>query len=158
MKTFKINIPEGYEIDKDESTFEKIVFKKIEKKLITSWEELHSIKGYYVKGDSSIIKKGSGHSQPTHLTNRNIYPTKDQALVAGRILPQLLQVRDYLRDGWEPVIGVENWRVTGKLDIVKGKNVEGFAVFIFTFPTEELAKHFVIYFGAQVQEFYSKLQ
>lgn len=70
MKTFKINIPEGYEIDKDESTFEKIVFKKIEKKLITSWEELHSIKGYYVKGDSSIIKKGSGLKVSTDICNR----------------------------------------------------------------------------------------
>ena len=28
MKEFKIEIPEGYEIDKEKSTFEKIVFKK----------------------------------------------------------------------------------------------------------------------------------
>ena len=28
MKTFKVNVPEGYEIDKEKSTFENIVFKK----------------------------------------------------------------------------------------------------------------------------------
>ena len=29
-KKLKINIPEGYEIDKEKSTFEEIVFKKVE--------------------------------------------------------------------------------------------------------------------------------
>jgi hypothetical protein len=31
MKTFKIEIPEGYEINQEKSTFEKIVFKKNKK-------------------------------------------------------------------------------------------------------------------------------
>ena len=30
-KEFKIEIPKGYEVDKENSTFEKIVFKKVEK-------------------------------------------------------------------------------------------------------------------------------
>ena len=30
QKEIKINIPDGYEIDKEKSTFEKIVFKKVE--------------------------------------------------------------------------------------------------------------------------------
>lgn len=29
MKELKIEIPKGYEIDKEQSTFEKIIFKKI---------------------------------------------------------------------------------------------------------------------------------
>lgn len=37
-KELKINIPEGYEIDKEKSTFEKIVFKKKENKP-RSWKE-----------------------------------------------------------------------------------------------------------------------
>ena len=32
-KEMKIQVPEGYEIDRKNSTFEKIVFKKIEKEL-----------------------------------------------------------------------------------------------------------------------------
>ena len=41
-KKLKINIPEGYEIDKENSTFEEIIFKKIEdplSKLPKTWEE-----------------------------------------------------------------------------------------------------------------------
>ena len=41
-KKLKINIPEGYEIDKEKSTFEEIIFKKVEdpfSKLPKTWEE-----------------------------------------------------------------------------------------------------------------------
>lgn len=37
MKKIKIEIPDGYEIDKDKSTFEEIVFKKSE---VKTWEEI----------------------------------------------------------------------------------------------------------------------
>lgn len=47
-KELKIEIPDGYEIDRENSTFEKIVFKKIESKLPKSWEELKIISGYYL--------------------------------------------------------------------------------------------------------------
>ena len=43
-KELKIQVPEGYEIDKENSTFEKIVFKKVENELPKSWEELGEIK------------------------------------------------------------------------------------------------------------------
>ena len=32
-KEFKIEVPDGYEVDKENSTFEKIIFKKVEKEL-----------------------------------------------------------------------------------------------------------------------------
>ena len=38
-KELKIQIPDGYEIDKENSTFEKIVFKKKENAKPRSWEE-----------------------------------------------------------------------------------------------------------------------
>ena len=44
-KKLKINIPEGYEIDKEKSTFEEIVFKKVEdpfSELPKTWEEYKS--------------------------------------------------------------------------------------------------------------------
>ena len=37
----KIEVPQGFEIDKDKSTFEKIVFKEIENKLPISFEEIN---------------------------------------------------------------------------------------------------------------------
>jgi hypothetical protein len=39
MKTFKIEIPDGHEIDYEASTFEKIVFKPIKVKLPKTWDE-----------------------------------------------------------------------------------------------------------------------
>ena len=39
MKELNIQVPEGYEVDKEKSTFEKIIFKKIENKLPKTWEE-----------------------------------------------------------------------------------------------------------------------
>lgn len=39
MEDLKVNIPEGYEIDKENSTFECIKFKKKKNDFPTSWEE-----------------------------------------------------------------------------------------------------------------------
>jgi hypothetical protein len=50
-KEIKIQVPEGYEIDKDKSTFEKIVFKK---KDINCWEDLEKISGCGITTDCSI--------------------------------------------------------------------------------------------------------
>lgn len=51
-KEIKIQAPEGYEIDKEKSTFERIVFKK--KTIINSWEELQKIKGVFIDYASNI--------------------------------------------------------------------------------------------------------
>ena len=53
-KEMKIQVPEGYEIDKENSTFEKIVFKKVENELPKSWEDLMTVKGYCVDTFSKI--------------------------------------------------------------------------------------------------------
>ena len=54
MKTQKIVAPEGYEIDREKSTIDEIVFKEIKKQLPKTWEELNTIKGWYV--DSYAVK------------------------------------------------------------------------------------------------------
>tara|TARA_R110002126_G_scaffold100487_1_gene231999 strand:+ start:1757 stop:1912 length:156 start_codon:yes stop_codon:yes gene_type:complete len=45
MKDLKINAPKGYEIDKDKSTFENIVFKEINV-LPSSWDDLKEVSGF----------------------------------------------------------------------------------------------------------------
>lgn len=46
MKEINITVPEGYEIDKENSTFECIKFKKrIE---VNTWEDIESVKGFYI--------------------------------------------------------------------------------------------------------------
>lgn len=52
-KEIKIQVPEGYEIDKEKSTFERIVFKK--KKAINCWEDLEKISGYNITTENDIV-------------------------------------------------------------------------------------------------------
>ena len=97
-KEFKIQVPEGYKIDRENSTFEKIVFKKIERELPKSWEELKVVEGFYIDEDSHI------HDCPmvdVLRKNKNVFPTEAEA-EACIALAQLCQLRDRYNDGWKP--------------------------------------------------------
>lgn len=98
MKTLKIMPPEGYEIDREKSTFEEIVFKPIKKQLPKSWEELEEIDGYWVNGLSypSYISL-----RKPHYKDKNTFFTEEQAK-ASISLAQLSQLREVYRDGWVP--------------------------------------------------------
>jgi hypothetical protein len=97
MKEQEINVPDGYYIDKEKSTYDEIVFKKI-LDLADSWEDIFFIQGYYVNDDSEVV---AGAGKTTNDGNRNIFNTKKQAL-ASLALAQLSQLRDIYRQGWEP--------------------------------------------------------
>jgi hypothetical protein len=97
MKDLKITAPKGYEIDKDKSTFENIVFKKLNE-LPKTWEELGCIDGFYV-GTYSIISRS--YSRPCSGEDKNIFATISQAK-ASLALAQLSQLRDVYRAGWVP--------------------------------------------------------
>ena len=47
-KEFKIQVPEGYEIDRENSTFENIIFRKTERKLSKRWEDLPFVEGWFI--------------------------------------------------------------------------------------------------------------
>ena len=97
-KTIEIIAPEGYEVDKEKSSFEKIVFRALpEKGLPRSWEELNNVSGYYVT-DTVGLK---AYSFLTCKTNRNTWPTREEA-EASIALAQLCQLRDRYNGGWKP--------------------------------------------------------
>lgn len=164
--TVSIKIPEGYEIDHKTSTLEKIVFKRIKKenKLITSFDEIESISGFYV----SPYELRPQHYNSTDLflmQEDQVYPTSTQAF-GGRLLPRLLQVRDSLRDGWSPLSHTgEKWSVMPKsFDKKEGycelkaiRSIDSQSGLIFSFQSQELAKHFINYFGDSVLLFYNNL-
>ena len=94
-KTLKITPPEGYEVDKEKSTFSEIIFKKIEPNLPMSWEELGVVKGYFIYQNNvhSVIDKAIDR-------NRNVFPTKEEAK-AMLAMAQLCQLRDAWNGGWK---------------------------------------------------------
>ena len=96
----EIELPEGYEVDNENSNLTNIVFKKIENKLPMSWEELKEIEGWYVGGITSTINY-AGSCETKNNTNKNVFPSKEEA-EACLALSQLLQLRDRWNEGWKP--------------------------------------------------------
>jgi hypothetical protein len=128
MKELKINVPDGYEIDKDKSSFENIVFKK-KSELPKSWEELNYIQGYWVAPHSDINGDGCSDFGQSY---RNRFRTREQA-EASIALAQLSQLRDVYRQGWVP-----DWELsTSKYCVVfVGNNLN---VFVGVYDSEFLS-------------------
>ena len=134
-KEVKIEIPQGYEIDKEKSTFEKIVFKKISENPKT-WEDYCSLmkgkKVYYTCCNNIIISCFSDA--------HNMFATRERAkqFIA---LGQLMQLRDY----W--VRGYKEFKYA--LLVTRNRNIlvydwSGYRTYphILTFPTEKMAEEF----------------
>lgn len=104
-KELKIVAPDGYEIDRENSTLERIVFKKKPIALPKSWEEFCSchprqIGESFIAIDSRVSSNvNSGARLPT--SDRNLLPNYDAAR-QHLALMQLHQLRDYYRQGWVP--------------------------------------------------------
>lgn len=96
MKTLEIQVPEGYEIDKKNSTFEQIVFKKIEKKLPLSVDEINH-RPYYINNEG-YINEYFGHTHKQGIQNVS---TKERA-EAFLALMQLIELRDAWNGDWKP--------------------------------------------------------
>lgn len=97
-KEVKIQIPEGYEIDREKSTFERIVFKK---KGLTYKDVMKTLlsgkKGYFIESQGTIWESNyapENTAEPNAATNRR---QLEQILA----LNKLMNVAKYLNDGWE---------------------------------------------------------
>lgn len=150
MKTeMRIVAPEGYEIDEKNSTFEKIIFKKIEKYSKT-WEEfcarnvIDDANESYINTTSQIERRDCNTIKRNVNFDRNQIPLKFAEPMLA--LMQLLTIREkeYTR-GWEP-----DWKNdkeakysidTYNSDII----INHYANCInrpFSFPTYKMAKEF----------------
>ena len=155
-KKLKINIPEGYEIDKEKSTFEEIVFKKVEdpfSKLPKTWEEYYKLTKGYTSYYGYSINKNTYETKFDGFYNEFFTKERVKQYVA---LGKLLQLRDY----W-----VGNWKINSSslantyliynnvvretvVAKVYGEN------FPLTFPTKEMAEKFKEYFGDLIKKAY----
>ena len=99
-KKLKINIPEGYEVDKEKSTFEEIVFKKVDSlsKLPKTWEEYKSCSRGYVSYFWCTPLKGIETSQFSGSYNEFSTEERVEQYVA---LGRLIQLRDYWTNNWK---------------------------------------------------------
>lgn len=132
-KELNIIPPIGYEIDKQKSTFEKIIFKKIPENPKT-WEDYCSLmkgKTVYYTNCNTITVSGFSDAHDKFATKKRA----EQFIALGK----LLQLRDY----W--VKGYSEFRYA-----VYGDWLDGTAIcdwrenihYPLTFPTEEMAKEF----------------
>lgn len=145
-KEVKIIPPEGYEVDKENSTLELIKFKPVKIQLPTTWEEFcetHPIKQgeSYINNTSIINLLNIGHRNPT--TDKIILPSLECAK-AMLALCQLIQLRKCYNDGWEPDWTNGNeYKYTiyctyGKIVI----GIHNVTYFILSFKTKELRDTF----------------
>lgn len=145
-KELKIEVPKGYEIDKEKSTFEKIVFKKIEPCKPTTWEEYckcaKDCPSYY------------GNPRQTNICETRFDGFYNEFLTEERVkqyvaLGKLLQLHDYWVDSWEK--DSDTIYVIYKNVIMAVMPNSNFPL---TFPTREMAKEFKNCFEDLIKEAY----
>ena len=143
-KEIKIEIPQGYEIDRQKSTFEKIVFKKIDNTPKT-WKEYCRLN--HLK-DSFSPEYGNCSAECFHTGSYDEFHTKERAeqFIA---LGMLLQLRDYWVGDWK--INSDNIYVIYKNVIIAVVHNNDFPL---AFPTREMAKRFKECFKDLIKEAY----
>ena len=135
-KEIKIEVPQGYAIDKEKSTFEKIVLKKINNRPKT-WEEYYKL----TKGNTSIYANGTTLYKERFTGAYNEFSTKERAeqfIAIGK----LMQLRDYWVKGYKKTEKEFVIYITCQGDIRVTTWYNKFMKEL-TFPTEEMANDFI---------------
>lgn len=131
-KELKIEVPQGYEIDRQKSTFEKIVFKKIPENPKT-WEEYCSLmkgKTVYYTNCNKITVSGFSDAHDKFATKKRA----EQFIALGK----LLQLRDCWVKGYDEFRYALFWTKVGITICDNSKSVS----YSLTFPTKEMAYDF----------------
>ena len=153
-KSLKINIPEGYEIDKEKSTFEEIVFKKKVdpfSKLPKTWKEYCKqtvgCKSYFYTRSKPCIRESLFDGVYCEFSTEK----RVKQYVA---LGKLIQLRDYwvgnqksdLHGFVTTIYNFENEIRSASIPKERGSN------YFSTFPTREMAQKFVECFKDLIKE------
>ena len=142
-KEIKIEVPQGYEIDRQKSTFEKIIFKKIPENPKT-WEEYCSLmkgKTMYYTNCNNITVSGFSDAHDKFATKKRA----EQFIALGK----LLQLRDY----W--VKGYSEFRYAVYGDILDRTVICDWldnVHYPLTFPTKEMAEEFKDCFSELIKQ------
>lgn len=144
-KELKIIPPIGYEIDRQKSTFEKIIFKKIPENPKT-WEDYCALmkgKTVYYTNCNTITVSGFSDAHDKFVTKKRA----EQFIALG----MLLQLRDYWvkRSKFEDAIGIFTW--SDGLIATNNCDINEYAL---TFPTQEMADKFITCFRDLIKQAY----
>ena len=136
-KELKIEVPQGYEIDRQKSTFKKIIFKKIPENPKT-WEEYCSLmkgKTMYYTNCNTITVSGFSDAHDKFVNKKRA----EQFIALG----MLLQLRDYWvkRSKFKDAIGI--FTLSNGLIVTNNCDINDCAL---TFPTQEMADKFITCF------------
>lgn len=91
-KQIKIEVPQGYEIDKEKSTFENIILKPIEEKLPLHVQYIPN-RFFYINSIGTVIRNDNGYQTANSLSTEN----RAKAFIA---LIQLVELRDAWNGDW----------------------------------------------------------
>ena len=153
MKTFQVQIPEGYEIDKEQSTFENIVFKK-KLEYPKTWKEFceqypNIEDEYYISGNSVIYHVVSGVRNA--VDEANLFKTKKEA-EAFLTLIKLHRLRQAYIGDWKP-----DWSDSSKKYVLVYDCREIMVEYCwntprsFSFPSRKIAEEFKNNFKADLE-------
>lgn len=148
-KELKIEIPQGYEINRQKSTFEKIVFKKADpfSKLPKTWKEYCDCNSGNVSYFWSSPFKPYFKAQFAGAYNE--FSTEER-LMQYAALGKLLQLRDYWVGDWKP-----NLPINPAFAVINTTVVNLIRINLpLTFPTKEMAQKFVECFKDLINEAY----
>ena len=148
-KELKIIPPIGYEIDRQKSTFEKIVFKKVNhlSELPESWEEYceqTKNRTYYTYSpyNESHVSETAAHGFYGEFSTKE---RAEQFIALGK----LLQLRDYWvkRSKFKDAIGV--FTLNDGVIVADNCDINDCAL---TFPTQEMADKFITCFEDLIKQ------
>lgn len=152
-KEIKINVPDGYELDKENSTFECIKFKPIVNKLPKTWEEYcetHSRRkgeAWYDEEDAQIqIVDDTScciNSRRSATCDVNLFPNRKyvEAMLA---LCKLIQLRDCYNNGWVPDwTNCENKYVIYIVSNIIVTNTQCYTKYVLNFKSAKLCIEFL---------------
>ena len=144
-KELKIIPPIGYEIDRQKSTFEKIIFKKIPENPKT-WEEYCSLmkgKTMYYTNCNTITVSGFSDAHDKFATKERA----EQFIALGK----LLQLRDYWVKGYDTFSYIVWSNNVRRLFV---SYLGGATPYPLTFPTKEMAEEFKDCFSDLIKQAY----
>ena len=160
-KSFKVEIPEGYEIDKENSTFECIKFKKSKSEYPKSWEEAFDdnvLSGYYITSTCSKISYYSSCKINSTGYDTNVFKYQEQAesALAYAQLTQLMALPCFNGD-WKPNWTSSNDEKKYGISFYDNKyDIESTYIFHYflAFKSEEKAKIFLALYKDLIDVFF----